>query len=866
MSGNGQQFIFILKDILKELTSELNAKFEEVSKIAGAVTEAPEEMDAQLKNCKIEERRIGTAISFILTWDYSDVENYDSAEIYIKEAQGDIATPIQWDTLEYSKIIRTTKTNTYTVTGINAGYVYQITFLAKNTFGSVSDKSEAPTLIYAVSALNNVPDPPLDFNVYFTRDGVLWKWTQPADLDYAYAELRTDDDAGDADGLLEITQDTTSTVLPPYREGTAYLFNKGYGDRYSTPITCPWSKPVPSRPQSFKAEATFRGILFTYSQIPEDCIGICISINGEKHYTQDDSFTYYVVMGAFTVKAAYYDCFGEGIWTAEQTVNVWTEIDPDWLEDEAITLEKVDQTIKDAVKDAQDSVGKIEGLTQTTGQLQSTISRNKEEQDAQNQQFVTQITQTNNQITSVAADLSNVEDDVSRNYSAILQNTKDIALRVRADDIINQINISKEGIRIDGNKVHISGDTIFDNGVIVSKYIGDKQVVGTLIADGAITTEKISANAVTAGQIASNAVTTDKIEADAITSDKIQTGAITADKIESGAITSDKLTAGAVTADKLAANEIEMAGELKIVGGDVTLDENGLTVDTSTGSKVQFGSNGMIFIDTKGNTFSGIGRFCTGMASDGQYVRFASPWDVTPSVCVFPMEIQTSDVNYEHVNIYQRIRAYNISTTGFNVQCQSILGSGSSSSDVTVNQTIGSWDATTSGYYSYKDEQFRNDFSGQYTPLNTVTHIGITFTIHKINKKFEGYTRWANVDFYMSARINNGATMNFGKIATLPDYSSSWPPPSSDNDYNTGMEVTATWYHEFDFAAGATLYFTFYTIGSDSYDGDSANGRCHRGYIEISKIRYSTSQESILKRGTVGFIATDPNTVPYTVE
>lgn len=842
MSGNGQQFIFILKDILKELTSELNAKFEEVSKIAGSITDAPEEMDAQLKNCKIEERRIGTAISFILTWDYSDVENYDSAEIYIKEAQGDIATPIQWDTLEYSKVIRTTKTNTYTVTGINAGYVYQITFLAKNTFGSVSDKSEAPTLIYAVSALNNVPDPPLDFNVYFTRDGVLWKWTQPADLDYAYAELRTDDDAGDADGLLEITQDTTSTVLPPYREGTAYLFNKGYGDRYSTPITCPWSKPVPSRPQSFKAEATFRGILFTYSQIPEDCIGICISINGEKHYTQDDSFTYYVVMGAFTVKAAYYDCFGEGIWTAEQTVNVWTEIDPDWLEDEAITLEKVDQTIKDAVKDAQDSVGKIEGLTQTTGQLQSTISRNKEEQDAQNQQFVTQITQTNNQITSVAADLSDVEDDVSRNYSAILQNTKDIALRVRADDIINQINISKEGIRIDGNKVHISGDTIFDNGVIVSKYIGDKQVVGTLIADGAITTEKISTNAVTAGQIASNAVTTDKIEAGAITSDKIQTGAITADKIKSGAITSDKLTAGAVTADKLAANEIEMAGELKIVGGAVTLDENGLNVETSTGSKVQFGSNGMIFVDTAGNTFSGIGRFCTGVANDGDKVRFANPWDVVPSVLIFPSNLQTSAVGYSNVNIYQMVSASDVSSAGFTVNCRSILKAGSGG-QTTVNRQIINWHCLEDG----------DNKTYQYTiPIpSTATKLAVRYSIVYSEKAGDGRDYYNYyVDTFITWKSNSGEVLKDYQLTNRKRI------PTSEN-------VTDTLNVSRDSSAILSIRFNGWAEGDHWHDDRS--GACAAD-VTLEMYEVNVTSDTVIARGSAGFIAVDANTVPYRIE
>ena len=453
INGNGQNFIFLLKTLLGDLKDELDDKFEEISKISNAVTDAPEEMDEQLQNCKVQEVRVGTNISFVLSWDYSNVKNYDSAEIYIKETKGNIADHKNWDEVEVSRTIRTTKTDTVTVDGINAGYIYQITFQAKNTFGSVSRKSGCPVLQYAVSAMNNVPDPPLEFDVYFSRDGVLWRWKQPANLDYAYSELRTNQDVGNKVGLLEVTQDTKSTVLPPTREGTAYLYNKGYGSKYSTPVTVNWSKPVPAAPQEITAISTYQGLQFSYSEIPEDCIGICISINGNKHYSQDDTFNFYCSTGSYTYKACYYDCFGEGTWSNEQTIGTVEEIPPD--------------------------------------------------------------------------------------------------------------------------TVHITNQTVFDDGVIVGKYIGDHEVVGTKIKEGTITTENIAANAITSGLIATNAITADKVEAGAITSDKIDTGAVTADKIETGAITADKLTSGAVTAGKLAADSV---GADNIKAGSVTADK--MKVDT----------------------------------------------------------------------------------------------------------------------------------------------------------------------------------------------------------------------------------------------------------------------------------------------
>ncbi|CDF26872.1 putative uncharacterized protein [Dialister sp. CAG:588] len=69
----------------------------------------------------------------------------------------------------------------------------------------------------------------------------------------------------------------------------------------------------------------------------------------------------------------------------------------------------------------------------------------------------------------------------AKNYSAISQLSNDINLRVKKGDVINQINISENGVLIDGSKVHITGDTLFDNNVITRG----------MIQAGAVTTDKM---------------------------------------------------------------------------------------------------------------------------------------------------------------------------------------------------------------------------------------------------------------------------------------------------------------------------------------------------------------------------------------
>lgn len=89
------------------------------------------------------------------------------------------------------------------------------------------------------------------------------------------------------------------------------------------------------------------------------------------------------------------------------------------------------------------------------------------------------------------------------NKSQITQTIDNINLSVQGkadkDKIISQINISKEGILIDGAKNHITGQTTIDNGVIKSAMIGNAQILDAHI--GSITADKITAGTINASKV-----------------------------------------------------------------------------------------------------------------------------------------------------------------------------------------------------------------------------------------------------------------------------------------------------------------------------------------------------------------------------
>lgn len=146
--------------------------------------------------------------------------------------------------------------------------------------------------------------------------------------------------------------------------------------------------------------------------------------------------------------------------------------------------------------------------------------------------------------------------------SQITQLSDTINLKVSKNDVVNQINLSTEGILIAGNKIQIIGSTYIEDAVIKTAHIADLAVSIGKIANLAVTEGKIANLAVTNAKIANLSVTEGKIGDAAITNAKIGNLAVSEAKIASLAVTEAKVGDAAITNAKignLAVSEAKIA-------------------------------------------------------------------------------------------------------------------------------------------------------------------------------------------------------------------------------------------------------------------------------------------------------------------
>lgn len=285
------------------------------------------------------------------------------------------------------------------------------------------------------------------------------------------------------------------------------------------------------------------------------------------------------------------------------------------------------------------------------------------------------IVQNANSITSVVTELNKKPADC--NYSSINQLQDDILLCVKKDGVINAINVSTEGVVIDGKKVHITGDTVFDKNVIVGGMIAADSIALEHLKANSVSSAKIQANAITSTKIAAGAVTADKIEAGAITAEKLAADSVTSDAIQAGSVIGDKIAANTITGKHFAAANIDLTGALTITGGNVKLSQEGLRLSSNDGSFTLFNQEGINYIDAHGITYAQVKKMIIGKAYDGQYIRFAAPWPTPPSVLMSPMTIKINDESYPAATFYLVCEATDITENGFKVNNYLRLDEGS---------------------------------------------------------------------------------------------------------------------------------------------------------------------------------------------
>lgn len=378
------------------------------------------------------------------------------------------------------------------------------------------------------------------------------------------------------------------------------------------------------------------------------------------------------------------------------------------------------------------------------------------------------IVQNANSITSVVTELNKKPADC--NYSSINQLQDDILLCVKKDGVINAINVSVEGIVIDGNKVHITGDTVFDNNVIVGGMIAAESIALEHLKANSVSSAKIQANAITSTKIGAGAVTADKIEAGAITAEKLAADSVTSDAIQAGSVIGDKIAANTITGKHFAAANIDLTGALTITGGNVKLSQEGLRLSSNDGSFTLFNQEGINYIDAHGITYAQVKKMIIGKAYDGQYIRFAAPWPTPPSVLMSPMTIKINDESYPAATFYLVCEATDVTVNGFKVNNYLRLDEGSygvNNDERTDNTSI--YNVLKMEQYWYGHYRYSYTFeatsdvmdvtfpeTANYVELSMVLDIKNPFSYYDRDEDFSGYRNTSIRVNYKNA--NGGST------------------------------------------------------------------------------------------------------------
>ena len=326
------------------------------------------------------------------------------------------------------------------------GDTYLIAVCTKDEWGESTSPDTSPQMKILVALKTEIPNTPDGFDINFGA-ACTASWKEVTNTDVAFYEIRTDQSPGaETSGLLARTNNLSAILPLTERRGTLYLYAKSAIGKYSVPAILQYNKPVPKKPNPPMLTSTIGGFGLTAESIPADCAGMNIYINGTDGQktikTGNNSYSHTCGAGIYDVSVAYYDLFGEGEKSGESRVVVKISISKDMLDDEAVSLEKVDQLVKKKLNDGE-------------------IAR----QDTVN----------------IVSNLGNLMLAKS-NYSAIAQMTDAINLRVQKGDVINQINLSPTTTTIASRYLHVGAETVIDNNVIISRMLAAKAITADKLA------------------------------------------------------------------------------------------------------------------------------------------------------------------------------------------------------------------------------------------------------------------------------------------------------------------------------------------------------------------------------------------------
>lgn len=362
------------------------------------------------------------------------------------------------------------------ISGCELGHTYEVKAIVKDTHGNTS---QGVSKSITVELKSEIPNKPLGFSISFS-DMAHFNWLEVRNADIDYYELRLDLNAGQNDGLIGRSNNTTYSGMLRNRTGKVYLYAHNPAKGYGAPAELTYNVPQPKQPTNLKATGNINGIGVTFEAIPASCKGANVYVDSKVYFTTTNALTIPLGAGVYNVKVAYVDIFGEGPASEAVMVTVRAKIDKALLDMESLGLADMDKAIND--------------LKGEVGTVKTSVNGFESKLIDQANAFQRSISDLNSNVNSQITQISN---GIELKVTNAINSLDGAAL-------VSRINLSPAGTRIDGKLLHVTGAALFDNNII------------------------------TKGMLQAGSVTADKMQVNSLSSITINTGDLTGGSITGG--------------------------------------------------------------------------------------------------------------------------------------------------------------------------------------------------------------------------------------------------------------------------------------------------------------------------------------------
>lgn len=399
----------------------------------------------------------------VAQFDIPQINSFDTVELWYRE--GDAAW--KYGGAGEGQVI---------ISGCELGHTYEVKAVVKDTHGNTS---QGVSKSITVELKSEIPNKPLGFSISFS-DMAYFNWLEVRNADVDYYELRLDLNAGQNDGLIGRSNNTTYSSMLRNRTGKVYLYAHNPAKGYGAPAELTYNVPLPKMPTNVKATGNINGIGVTFEAIPASCKGANVYVDSKVYFTTTNALTIPLDAGVYNVKVAYVDIFGEGPATEAVMVTVRAKIDKALLDMESLGLADMDKAIND--------------LKGEVGTVKTSVNGFESKLIDQANAFQLSVSDLNSNVNSQITQISN---GIELKVSNALNNLDGATL-------VSRINLSPAGTRIDGKLLHVTGEALFDNNII------------------------------TKGMLQAGSVTADKMQVDSLSSITANIGDLTGGSITGG--------------------------------------------------------------------------------------------------------------------------------------------------------------------------------------------------------------------------------------------------------------------------------------------------------------------------------------------